>query len=257
MTDLSTIRICSCCPQIALPGKSCCARCRERCRLNAQKRRITAQANNICALCFKRPAKNGNAKCTECLEWFVKYRRDALSTLRNTIFAHYGWSCVCCDESIREFMTIDHINGKHNKRLIGAVAYRQIIKDGFPDDVQTMCFKCNTAKGLYGQCPHRHAWTPLTPSSKKRQRLKQQVIDHYGSVCACCGESDLCFLNVDHIDGGGKQHRKIIGNVGIYNWLRKHKFPNGFRILCANCNHGVAMHGTCPHLLHTPTLIMS
>jgi len=76
----------------------------------------------------------------------------------------------------------------------------------------------------------------------------------YGGQCACCGISDLIFLNIDHVDGHGAEHRRGTqtgrsGGVQLYLWLRRSGWPPGFQVLCWNCNS--AKHygnGTCePH----------
>jgi hypothetical protein len=54
------------------------------------------------------------------------------------------------------------------------------------------------------------------------------------------------FLTMDHINGGGNQHRKKI-KESIYRWLYHNNFPSGFRVLCANCNMSYGLFGYCPH----------
>jgi len=66
---------------------------------------------------------------------------------------------------------------------------------------------------------------------------KIQVLSHYGSSkCACvvCGEDDIACLSIDHIGGGGAQHRKVIGSH-FYLHLIKQGFPEGYQTLCMNC----------------------
>ena len=51
-------------------------------------------------------------------------------------------------------------------------------------------------------------------------RVRAAVFDFYGRVCACCGTSER--LGIDHINGGGKEHREELGNKGsvpFYAWL--------------------------------------
>jgi len=82
-----------------------------------------------------------------------------------------------------------------------------------------------------------------------RRKLRLEVLNHYtpkGLRCACCGEDHVEFLCIDHINGGGGQHRKSI-NGDFYNWLKKHGFPKGFRVLCFNCNGSLGFYGYCPH----------
>jgi len=87
---------------------------------------------------------------------------------------------------------------------------------------------------------------------KAKEKLKSQRLEamvHYGGnppQCKCCGESKIEFLSFDHINGGGSKHRKSgIGNISY--WLVKNKFPEGFQILCHNCNQAKSYYGKCPH----------
>lgn len=89
-------------------------------------------------------------------------------------------------------------------------------------------------------------------------RLKLEVIKYYSNGtmdCACCGEKNLAFLSIDHINGSGKKHRKEIGCVSsgahFYRWLITNNFPVGFQILCMNCNFakGHNPYNKCPHEL--------
>ncbi len=90
-------------------------------------------------------------------------------------------------------------------------------------------------------------WTKSNKShpfkwSKWRKKVKIQVLTYYGKdkelKCALCGEDRLGCLTIDHINGGGHQHRKnlgIKGGVLFYRWLIKNNFPEGYRTLCMNC----------------------
>lgn len=85
-------------------------------------------------------------------------------------------------------------------------------------------------------------------SKKKYEaRCKDLVFEHYGKVCACCGESNKIFLSIDHINGGGEKHRKQMKEK-ITTWLVRNNFPDGFQTLCFNCNWGKHLNGgICPH----------
>ncbi len=85
---------------------------------------------------------------------------------------------------------------------------------------------------------------------RRHNQLKIEVLTHYGGnppKCACCGEPIIEFLTIDHIHGGGTQHRKLIGYGNLYRWLIKNNFPEGFQVLCANCQLGKRIKGVCPH----------
>lgn len=84
-----------------------------------------------------------------------------------------------------------------------------------------------------------------------RKVVRLEALRAYGGEdpkCVCCDERTFQFLALDHIDGGGRKHRQETGGGGFYSWLRRHKYPAGFRILCHNCNFGRQINGgTCPH----------
>lgn len=79
---------------------------------------------------------------------------------------------------------------------------------------------------------------------------KSFVYERYGSKCSCCGETEEAFLTIDHVNNDGAAHRKTFASGGgycIYSWLVENNFPEGFQILCWNCQWGKNKHGTCPH----------
>lgn len=83
-----------------------------------------------------------------------------------------------------------------------------------------------------------------------RLRLRLEIINHYSkgkNCCNCCGENHLEFLAVDHIGGGGATHRKEVGVGKVYAWIKRNNFPDGFQILCHNCNLSFGFYGYCPH----------
>lgn len=79
-----------------------------------------------------------------------------------------------------------------------------------------------------------------------RIECREKVLNHYGRTCFCCSEHRLEFLTVDHISGGGNQHKKE-RKTDIYIWLVLNKFPEGYRTACFNCNCARGRCGYCPH----------
>ncbi|HZD34901.1 MAG TPA: hypothetical protein VE130_06820, partial [Nitrososphaeraceae archaeon] len=85
----------------------------------------------------------------------------------------------------------------------------------------------------------------------RRWRLRTFVLEHYGGKCVCCGETTIEFLSMDHIDGGGNYHRRQM-QKHIWNWLKSNDYPEGFQVLCYNCNLSKGFHGYCPHTGNPP-----
>lgn len=90
--------------------------------------------------------------------------------------------------------------------------------------------------------------------ARYRRQLREEAISAYGGKCVCCGECGFLFLGIDHIDGGGNAHRaEVLGaknraGARFYAWLKRHGWPEGFRVLCFNCNMAREWNnGVCPH----------
>lgn len=82
---------------------------------------------------------------------------------------------------------------------------------------------------------HKAAWRLRAIKAHKKIRL--EVLSHYSHgkmKCALCSFRDIRALSMDHIGGGGNAHRRKIGEGRIYRWLKRNKYPKGFRVLCMN-----------------------
>lgn len=120
--------------------------------------------------------------------------------------------------------------------------------------------------------PERHneinrRWARNHPKSvfaigrRNREKLKLEVLSHYGGSpprCACCGETDLAFLTISHVNNDGSEHRKGLMNGStrnpmgtvFYHWLKRNDFPSDPPLIveCYNCNCGKRCNGgVCPH----------
>jgi hypothetical protein len=85
----------------------------------------------------------------------------------------------------------------------------------------------------------------------RQKRLRLEAIAAYGAACACCGEREPIFLDLDHVHDNGRSHREEVGNnTQMMIQLRKAGWPKGFiQLLCCNCNQGKARNGgVCPHV---------
>lgn len=90
-----------------------------------------------------------------------------------------------------------------------------------------------------------------TLGKKKRIERRLIALRHYSETtppsCACCGENRYEFLAIDHMNGGGKEHRRVNKITNLAEWLIRNNFPDGFRVLCHNCNMSLGFYGYCPH----------
>ena len=103
-------------------------------------------------------------------------------------------------------------------------------------------------------------------------RARLEALQHYSGLlvpeCRCCEENTFEFLTIDHVNNDGAAHRREIGMTqgdpnqmekegrkssmggnGFVYWLKKNGWPEGFQVLCWNCN-GVKREGReCPHTI--------
>ena len=100
-----------------------------------------------------------------------------------------------------------------------------------------------TKSGLCGNC--RILETARTVGAVKTARLV--AVLKYGGKCACCGEDDIKFLTIDHINNDGHLTKKKRSSA--LTALVKGPLREDIRVLCWNCNCGRYINSNiCPHL---------
>ena len=75
--------------------------------------------------------------------------------------AYGGCKCVCCEETLLEFLTLDHIG--NSKKEFEMTMCRGLRTDGFPhkDKLRVLCMNCNWSIGVHGYCPHHRLKTVI------------------------------------------------------------------------------------------------
>lgn len=185
--------------------------------------------------------------------------------VRRQVLEHYsdgGPTCAHCGDGIYEFLCLDHVNGDggERRRALGKATeayYRWVIRNGFPDGYRILCHNCNSALGVHGTAPPRDYGRFSVPSHKRDNRGRQMhrvtCLFRYGNGdprCSCCRLANYEYLTIDHIEGGGRKHKRELGihGHGFYVWLIRNGLPDGYRILCFNCNYAHGAFGSCPHV---------
>lgn len=135
-------------------GKTICEQCSDLRKQERERRK----ASGLCStLHCPHPPIEGLTCCTVCTE----RRKATMRVLKERVLNHYGARCNCscgCSVTNPRHLTIDHINSdggrqREAQKIHGGHAnYRNIIKAGFPDDLQILCWNCNCAKEFSGGC---------------------------------------------------------------------------------------------------------
>lgn len=201
-----------------------------------------------CDHCLGLAAPEGMKACRQCGE--VKpvsafYKRKGTSTYRN--------QCMKCMNGGQELSRCEGCG----RKFLSYGGMRKLCSKCRPP-VTKPCAWCG--KEFTGSMDQRRYCSPECRDAALKvkidaARLEQRIAAlraYAGGVepaCACCGESALAFLALDHVNGGGHKQRQELGGGGFYVWLRKNNYPEGFQVLCHNCNLGRQLNGgTCPHM---------
>lgn len=121
----------------------------------------------LCTRCGKVPPISTSINCQKCIDRSTIY----YNKIKEAAYAAYGgYICICCGETIQQFLTLDHINndGCKHRRLIngpnkpnrngigsGKDLYLWLKKNDYPTGFQILCMNCNLGKSRNGGvCPH-------------------------------------------------------------------------------------------------------
>lgn len=165
----------------------------------------------VCSTCRSRPAAPGRRGCAACLKHRREYQRVKRAQLKK--------NNLCTDCRAQP-----------------------------PTPNRTRCVDCLRRCSLYTK---RYVLANVVAVKQAKQKyyntIRKAVFAAYGDCCTCCGETELPFLAIDHIDGIVREGQKKKKGSELCVWLKKQNFPSGYQILCHNCNAAVRWGRTCPH----------
>jgi hypothetical protein len=81
------------------------------------------------------------------------------------------------------------------------------------------------------------------------QRIRLEILTRYSKdkpECACCGEQEIKFLGIDHINGRENEPVKRTGR-SFYLFLLRTAYDDNLQVLCHNCNYAKGFYKQCPH----------
>lgn len=186
---------------------------------------------NRCALCRSRGQKAHRKYVKKNLDTIHQYQADYV---KERLRAPVEPGLMVCKRCLKTLPESEFPIGPNGTRFKNCDTCRKKIRDGqvfararrTPEKADLHRKKCKDSN----------------------RAVRMQVLEHYGKICACCGESHIEFLGMDHVNGGGGVHRAEMHAGSIYRWLIRNGFPEGFRTLCFNCNFGRHVNGgICPH----------
>jgi hypothetical protein len=179
------------------------------------------------------------------------YERKHRQEQKQIAIAHYSngtMKCAWCEYNDIRALTIDHLTGegsKHRKENSKAASsiYRYLITQSFPPGYQVLCMVCQNKKEVINRTIKNSANQNKSAvrAREYKKKLKYKVFSYYSNnylQCNRCGLIGIDNLTLDHINGYGTRHRKATSKTAghiFYNWIIKNNYPNGFQLLCWNC----------------------
>lgn len=175
-------------------------------------------------------------------EFIRRIKREHARVVKSAalyFYSHGSMQCAECGDGVFQHLCLDHIDGggcRHRSSdsgTRGKAIYAWVKRHKYPAGFRVLCWNCN-----FKAIPR----TDTGKYAKYTRRLKHSVLAHYANGvprCRKCGELDITALTVDHMNGGGRQHLlglQMKGGAQFYRWLRDQGFPQGYQVLCFNCN---------------------
>jgi len=206
--------------------------CQKHLEESAHKERVKRERRKnkkLCARCGQNQPDESKTICEICLD----KNREKFNARKMDLYYERRSSklCVQCGEPTEEHIVYcddckEYMQKKDRDRYEKLRSNNTCVSCGkhSPVQDQVLCLQCKEIFAKNGKL--------------YREKQKWMIIDHYGGKCAKCSIDNRDILTIDHIDGGGTQHRKELKKEGtiFYRWIVKNNFPEGFKVLCFNCN---------------------
>jgi hypothetical protein len=201
------------CPHPRLPGRSRCQECADKAAARSAEDYRRKKARGVCVHASKcrEPVIPGQTLCQ-------KHRDDQA---KRTAAGREAYA--------------------PRQKEVSKACYEKAKAEG-------ICTQCHDKPAVPGNvhcedCKQYHSGT----SQQRNEARRKLVLEKYDNKCACCPETIIDRLEIDHIAGGGNEHRREIGRSGLYAWLIKNNFPPGYQALCASCHLEKTKKGFCSH----------
>lgn len=234
-----------------VPGRKLCEKCLKAAAVKTERYRQRKINASLCTNCGESAPVGSSRLCQICKEKASEYCHNSHIERYNKRKA-IKQCTMCSNHAVDGKAACQKCLDKHSS----------LKKDKYHENaLLSKCLQCgdNLGESKGKRCQtcidRRNAWyqgsTTQTKDKVRRDENRAIVLAHYGGKCVKCNESKPTCLAIDHIEGGGNTHRKEIGKYGsgFFKWLIDNDFPEGFQILCHNCNMSKHLNGgICPHL---------
>ena len=130
-----------------------CTDCTEWQRLRRNKRLKEKQEEGKCTRCLKQDKLPDKTYCQACLDASHIVSQKYRDRKKSKVFAGYGGACVCCGNTNKRLLQLDHVNNdgaQHRKEV--DIMLNWAYKNDCPDSLQLLCANCHHIKTHHGAC---------------------------------------------------------------------------------------------------------
>lgn len=229
------------CPRDGRPnvsGRKLCEKCLRAAAAKTERYRQRKIAAKLCTNCGESTPIGSSRLCQICKDKASEYCHNSHIARYNNRKATK--QCTMCsspavDGKVACQLCLDKQSSLKKDKYKANTAVNKCIQCG--DDLGSLTGKrCQTC------IDKRNEWyqgsTTQVKDKIRRDGHRDAVIEHYGGKCVECGEDRPLRLAIDHMNNDGNTHRKAINKwgSGFFKWLVDNDFPEGFQVLCHNCN---------------------
>lgn len=202
----------------------------------------------MCQYCGKSPHRKNKKSCEACGIKRSNWQK-AVNRRPHNIARQKNWRDARIAAGMCQDCGAAKEDGKTRCQACLKKACSASIKSQNKKTADGLCVKCGMPARPNETCCEQCAIKNKKRTKTRYHKLRMAAIEAYGGYrCKCCGEIEQAFLSIDHINGGGTQHRKQVGKgAAFYRWLEKNSYPPEFQVLCMNCQFGRRICGVCPH----------
>jgi hypothetical protein len=129
-------------------------------------------------------------------------------------------------------------------------------RNGTKDNLRNYCKECEKKSAKAWRIENKDYFKKYNKDNRNKLNsyykkynndIRLDVLIHYVPDLTCHGIdgkgckfncSDIKCLTIDHINGGGNEHRKknnLKSSSQFYRWLYNNNYPLEFQVLCMNC----------------------
>lgn len=209
--------------------------CQKCLRVKAKGVRDSRIQKGLCGVCGEYPLVATRSACVKCLAI------QQIRTKAQRVKAKAANLCVTC--LVRPLVSkalckvcLEKAANRNRKTTIANALNRQ-------------CADCKGPRDSKKQRCENCSRTRRRQSKARSYTLRLRVLDAFGRICNCCGESEKRFLTLDHVNNNGFEERGKRKTHEIYNRSLLPEHREEYQLLCWNCNMGKAHNGgICPHV---------